>query len=299
MATLVEGTFAPAKFWELSFQNLKDMEKWVKTQPIVWRGKDWQDNEVLVGERKVSYSDSWKYIESGCATFDKEWEATRAIKARVLREFFMPKVRTHISRSIVGSAPCVGAAITGHPRAMYRRVSEPRREREVEIFFDLACPWYTPVDFRAECGVSALAACEILRARGYKVKLSLGATSACEREDMFYSVRYCAQDFGQRIAAKKLLFQMCAKSSLFHIYADALSRIPETKRLSGLGACAWNTKAFLEPWLGWCTSERVAWISVSQMTDIFGNVDDREERMKKLIAHICSVGEAIANSLKA
>ena len=80
-----------------------------------------------------------------------------------------------MERSVVGFAPCVPAAIVGHPISMYRNREETqsRKMNAVHIMYVMGASSATSKDFILECGLTVLKTVVWLESKGIRVKLDI------------------------------------------------------------------------------------------------------------------------------
>lgn len=237
------GTFSPYTFYEDTYESVSELVDFNMNRPYLWSGSgSWDSKRMTAPVRdddgvRIGYLDSVFYAKNGTSLFDDDFAEALRVKRKLLDRFLLYDNRSECIADVVGYSPRVPAALIGHPKSMYRRVKRPKRVRDVEIFFDIACPWHVPASSRVMYGMAVLSAVDLLMSLGYRVKLSIGAIIVYREngDKVVYSSRYTAKDYGGNIVPSKILFPACSRASLVHLFTVAEQRGHEMYGSSGNG----------------------------------------------------------------
>lgn len=154
-----------------------------KTASYSWTGTDSYEeasNLALFGDKKSA--------EKVQASLKKIKDAKTGFEERAL---------TKIKRSVIGSRPCVPAAVMGHPCSMYRRQVTKVEKPVVSIYYSMSMNGGTDADVLINAGAKMAEAIQIIERSGVRVNLYVGNTS-CTRSQAtatFVRVKDSAKDF--------------------------------------------------------------------------------------------------------
>lgn len=106
------------------------------------------------------------------------------------------RAQARVRRSVVGSRPCVPAAIIGHPLTMYRRTSVKTQRPVVNVYYNTSVSWTVDAEKIAEFGAKIVEALQSVERSGIRINMFVGAflKDGDERVACFVRVKDSSKD---------------------------------------------------------------------------------------------------------
>lgn len=151
------------------------------------------------GSYDFTRTESYKEADHLAKVGDKENAEKVNQQIRTMkREGYQQQQRavTKVRRSVVGSRPCVAAAIMGHPMSMYRthKVNQPKKV--VNVFYSVTASCGVSTQSMIEVGTKVTEAIRAIERSGVRVNLYVGDVSQKnkERAGFFVKIKDSSKD---------------------------------------------------------------------------------------------------------
>jgi len=107
------------------------------------------------------------------------------------------RAQAKVRRSVVGSRPCVPAAVQGHPLSMYRRNTIKVKKPVVTVYYSVSLSGGESAERLATAGAKMAQAIQTVERSGVRVNLYAGNTSCTSSQSVgtFVRIKDSAKDF--------------------------------------------------------------------------------------------------------
>lgn len=177
-------------------QSTADDESWTTTKSY-----EEASDLALYGDRKAA---------------DKVEQSIKKLRAdKASRE---ERVQSRVVRSVVGSRPCVPAAVMGHPASMYRRLTTKVKKPVVTIYYSISMHGGTDAKILADAGAKMTEAILTIERSGVRVNLYAGNTSCTDSQSIgaFVRIKDSSKDFDLLRMAYPLINPSFFRRHWFH-----------------------------------------------------------------------------------
>lgn len=162
--------------------------------------KGWGCLSSQTGDSRFTMTDSYDAANELALYGDKASAEKVSDSLKLLRAespFMEKRAQTKIVKSIIGSRPCVPAAILGLPNSMYRRNTVKVARPVVCVFYSVSMSGSTDASILASAGAKMAEAIQIVERSGVRVNLFVGNTSRTSSQAIaaFVKIKDSAKDF--------------------------------------------------------------------------------------------------------
>lgn len=160
----------------------------------------------LTSQETGSYAENWTGTESygdasKLALYGDKKSAEKVEKSikklRAGNTNTEARAQNKVKRSVIGSRPCVPAAIIGHPCSMYRRHVIKVNRPVVTVYYSVSMCGGTRANVLEDAGAKMAEAIQTVERSGVRVNLYVGNTSSTKTQSIgcFVRVKDSAKDF--------------------------------------------------------------------------------------------------------
>ena len=138
---------------------------------------------------------------TGLALYGDKKSASKVAKSikkiRDAKTGYEERAQNKIKRSVIGSRPCVPAAVMGHPCSMYRRNVIKVERPVVYVYYSISMHVGTSAEVLADAGAKMAEAIQTVERSGVRVNLYAGNTSCTRSQSIgcFVRIKDSAKDF--------------------------------------------------------------------------------------------------------
>lgn len=248
-----------------------------------------ESSPSTAGKDRVTYEESKDEILHGTSRFDEQYAQARRQVEVQLKGYETPCRSSYNRLDVVGGSVNVARSRTGYPKAFTHRVADRRPRKTVTLFFNVACPWYTPSADRVRNGCVLLAAADWLERSGYSVAIRLFPDMSCSDDyDDILTLEIPVKDFSSPLNVRKLQYPLAAQASLFHLGCRWKHRFPGTRYQECEGVAA-DKQGRISEVKEYCDAYGGVFLSNSMLCDMYDKKKDAKDVMRYIEDEIARI----------
>lgn len=180
-----------------SFDSVASFIKTINERPVK---EGWGYQSSQSDNESWTMTESYKKATELALYGDKKSVSKVAKSIKKIRDAkteFEERAQNKVKRSVIGSRPCVPAAVMGHPCSMYRRNVIKVQRPVVYVYYSISMNGGTSAEILVDAGAKMAEAIQTVERSGVRVNLYAGNTSCTRSQSTgcFVRIKDSAKDF--------------------------------------------------------------------------------------------------------